>query len=513
MCNPLFYKNKKQYTRIILVHFVAIAFSMFFDTSFGFTLRPAYALAIYFLLMILANTKKTFSFIVVALILTSASYAPVSFLYGSPNINIILSISSSNVAESLEFIKAIPLKFYFHSICVIATGIFVLYHRPHLRVKNRIFLIIIALCIVVFRPIASVARGKQLDLDFTPVKFINKIYSSIVLANKENQELAILMNTKSSLSPTKASDKFDTYILVIGESVRRDFMGSYGFPINNTPFMNSANGIIFRNYISSSCSTQTSLTTSLTLNGEPQNNLLRLAKKQGLETWWISNQGSHGNDDSRVSKLGKQADRSIFLKKGEYNAINYDDRELLPYIKDALQNSQKNKLIVIHLMGSHPDFCTRTAGSYQQFYVNKSLSCYVQSIKNTDSLLHDITIEANKENKKWTMIYFSDHGLSFINPTDKARSTLIHGDKTKQNYSVPLFITSYDDTGRSERNEPYSAMDFLSLYLFWTGSHEEHIKSSCNPLVSDDCKNDNIKVKNFDHNLVPYSSLVDEPFQ
>ncbi|KAF1368029.1 phosphoethanolamine transferase [Yokenella regensburgei] len=505
--------RKKQYVRSVSIHLIAIAFAVIFDSSFGFSLRPLYALAIYLLLITSANTKLFFYSITIALGLVAAIYAPISFLYGAPNINIVLSVAGTNTAESIEFIKAIPLTYYLHSASLVIMSIVLMANRTRLRVKNWKLPVVLALGIIAFRPVLSLAQHEQLDFDFTVAKFVGKIHSAVLKADEENRELARLINTKSTLVPTKASSRYDTYILVVGESARRDFMGSYGFSINNTPFMLSANGTHFNNYVSAASSTQTSLSTSFIVDGQPQNNIIRLAQKQGLETWWISNQGSHGNDDSQVSLIGKQADRQFFLKKGEYDAVNNDDRELMPYVKDALHDSKKSKLIVIHLMGSHPDFCTRTAGHYEQFYVNDSLSCYVQSIKNTDMLLQDIAKEAGNENKKWTMIYFSDHGLSFTNPDDKKHSTLLHGDKTKQNYAVPLFITSYNDTNKSEINAPYSAMDFLSLYLSWTGSSEKTINTSCNPLSGDQCANEDIKVLDFNHHLLQYSSLTDEPAQ
>lgn len=162
-------------------------------------------------------------------------------------------------------------------------------------------------------------------------------------------------------------------------------------------------------------------------------------------------------------------------------------------------------------MGSHPNFCTRTGKKYEIFYVNESLSCYVQSIKNTDSLLSDIAQMANKANKKWTLMYFSDHGLSFVGKERKSMLTLNHGDKTKQNFSVPLFITGYNANQRIVKNTPYSAMNFLELYLSWTGSSENTISQTCNPLRGKECITDNIKVIDFNHNILFFNNIMDEP--
>lgn len=58
--------------------------------------------------------------------------------------------------------------------------------------------------------------------------------------------------------------KYHTYVVVIGESARRDALGAFGGHWDNTPFASSVNGYIFADYIAASGSTQKSL--GLTLN-------------------------------------------------------------------------------------------------------------------------------------------------------------------------------------------------------------------------------------------------------
>ena len=502
--------------KALSIHILAIVYALLLDSSFGYALRPGYALATYLLLITVSPRKILFLILVTVLSIMSAIYAPASFLFGSPNVNIVLSIMGSNIAESYEFLSFIPIKYYLFSMSILIIGTLLIINSNALITRHIKTALLIFLIIVFSRPIFSIANSQDIEIGFTPVRFVNDFYKAVKIVREDNARLKALINMKTTLAPTKASEDFDSYILVIGESARRDFMGVYGFRINNTPFMNSSNGIIFNNYISAASSTQTSISTSFIANGVPQNNLLRLAHEQGLETWWISNQGSYGDDDSQVSIIGKQADNIIFLKKGEYKTTNSDDTELLPHIKEALQSQSKHKLIIVHLMGSHEDFCERTNNKYDVFYVNKSLSCYVQSIKNTDKLLSTIAQQATNDNKKWTMMYFSDHGLSFIKKNKKKYGevvTLIHGDKTKENFDIPLFITSYNAKDRTMKTFPYSAMNFLSLYLYWTGSIEKTISDKCNPLAKTDCKINNISVIDYKHNLINYSNLASEPAQ
>lgn len=111
-----------------------------------------------------------------------------------------------------------------------------------------------------------------------------------------------------------------------------------------------------------------SLTHSFILNNDGalqfNNNILRLAKLSGLHTYWLSNQGVFGIHDSPVAMIGKDADYSYFIKNGDSNdGAYYPDEALLPEYSRAIKKPG-DKLIVLHLIGSHPDACSRTNGKY-----------------------------------------------------------------------------------------------------------------------------------------------------
>ena len=112
--------------------------------------------------------------------------------------------------------------------------------------------------------------------------------------------------------------KYHTYVVVIGESARRDAMGAFGGHWDNTPFASAVNGTLFTDYIAASGSTQKSL--GLTLNrvvdGKPQyqDNFVTLANRAGFQTWWFSNQGQIGEYDTAIASIAKRADEVQFLK-------------------------------------------------------------------------------------------------------------------------------------------------------------------------------------------------------
>ncbi|MCP6588091.1 sulfatase-like hydrolase/transferase, partial [Klebsiella pneumoniae] len=88
----------------------------------------------------------------------------------------------------------------------------------------------------------------------------------------EQARMAQLANMKDSWHVLAVKPKYQLYVVVIGESARRDALGAFGGHWDNTPFASSVNGYLFNDYISASGSTQKSL--GLTLNrvvdGKPQ---------------------------------------------------------------------------------------------------------------------------------------------------------------------------------------------------------------------------------------------------
>jgi len=106
------------------------------------------------------------------------------------------------------------------------------------------------------------------------------------------------------------------------------------------------------------------------------------------------------------------------------------------------------------------------------------------------------------------MMYFSDHGLSFENP-DTQYARLLHSDKFKQNFRVPMFITASDSTHRQINSQPRSALNFLSLFTHWLGIKDDLIKDICDMRGKAVCANQDTVIK-FDLSTTQFSSLPDD---
>lgn len=72
--------------------------------------------------------------------------------------------------------------------------------------------------------------------------------------------------------------------------------------------------------------------------------------------------GQIGEYDTAIASIAKRADEVQFLKNGDFEANkNTQDEQLLKLTEQVLSTQRTQpQLIVLHLMGSHPQACDRT---------------------------------------------------------------------------------------------------------------------------------------------------------
>lgn len=163
-------------------------------------------------------------------------------------------------------------------------------------------------------------------------------------------------------------------------------------------------------------------------------------------------------------------------------------------------------MIIIHLIGSYPRACVRTDNYYDIFYKSEEISCYIQSIKNTDHLLVTIHQSLIDSQSKWTTMYFSYHCLGFVNKNNPSDLKLSHDDQYRQVFEVPLFISTYNANKRQYITTPRSGLNFLSLFSEWSSIDDHSIDHSCHMISNDICHQQN-SVLNFSNKRVDYTKL------
>ncbi|HGJ5855220.1 sulfatase-like hydrolase/transferase [Arsenophonus nasoniae] len=461
--------------------------------------------------------KSVYILTIVIISISAMVYYPVSVLYGDINFNTIASVLFSNKDESLGFLKAIPIRLYMVSLIIFILSVIVMKIKFSLPAKVKAIFLLLG-GVIVSSPIlyAYSQKGRITSSDIkNPTA---RFFITLPVRYMEVMHEINLMKEYSQKQPTwnitGAEPKYKIFIVVIGESVRRDFMSAYSFPIDNTPYMRTAPGILFSNYISAASSTQVSLVNTITAGADNiNNNIITLANSAFFSTYWLSNQGNIGMHDTSVSNIGKNANHAVFLRKGNSDdSGKSSDFKLIPEFEKIIKTqSDNNSLIVIHLFGSHPPSCSRVDSEPEIKFISDDLSCYVQSIKNTDDFLKKIDAILRENSNSWSMMYFSDHGLAIHDKNMKNKEYMLHSGDFKDVYNVPFFIISSDSSSRSEINQRRTAFDFLKLFSEWTGIHETSLEHECRLLSDKHCESENLdKVISFLYDKVSYSKMQDD---
>ena len=467
-----------------------ILLSLLINLALGYPFSLLYTAAFAAVLHLLWRTSPWLNRAVVGVCsLTAALYYPFAQAYGSPNFNTLLALHSTNVEESTEILTIFPWYSYCVGLFIFALGVTAVRRkaspaRPWSRIE--LLCLIFSVSALFVRPVQEMAWDGKFHLSkvgYPVARFVNDVLDSNRDVLDEQARMLALAGKKDTWHVLAVKPRYHTYVVVIGESVRRDAVGAFGGHWDNTPFASEVNGTLFTDYIAASGSPQKSL--GLTLNrvgdGKPQyqDNFVTLANRAGFQTWWFSNQGQIGEYDTAIASIAKRADEVQFLKNGDFEADkNTSDDELLKMTEQVLSTERTpNQLIVLHLMGSHPQACDRTRGKYAEFVQSKETSCYLYSITQTDTLLAKLYDQLRNSGDSFSLVYFSDHGLAF-KERGKPVQYLAHDDKYQQNFQVPFMVLSSDDKAHRIIKARRSANDFLRFFSQWTGIKTREITSS-----------------------------------
>ena len=255
-----------------------------------------------------------------------------------------------------------------------------------------------------------------------------------------------------------ASEPIDV-VLILGESVRRDYLHSYGYPLPNTPGIDSlvASGdmILFRDVLAPATMTNYSCQRTLTFytNGESKEEwynyptLLSAVSQAGYATAWITNQETTGiYSISRIFSpfadlVRERNDRAGGMVDTSENSLNNlagaYDTALLPLLldysmlPDSLTSTHRRGLVeVVHLMGSHFDYAKRYPKTYAHFGAKdipqrnlgeeqaQTVASYVNSIYFTDYVIKEVV--KKYAHRPALILYMSDHGeILYDDPKDR----------------------------------------------------------------------------------------------
>ncbi len=427
-----------KFTILVLLYIGLIAFV---PISFALSIPMALlVLSFLFLLNILAKTKYTLvlTFLLAFILTFNAYFAFV--LKSDVSLEIIASIFETHMAEAVSMLKGGAL---IGGLIGLAATTALLYFAEKELKESKLSIKVSLLCLagylLLFLPYVCYKRIKWMEEEElfkeNPVRVVQDkvnlyapvLYGNILTIIAYQDEMSMLreFSDQSDKTLPEGITYNDTIpvpqkiYLVIGESAYRNHWSLYGYPVKTTPFVDSLSQVepkqlSFYNGIAAAPFTRNVLRMALSFASptdlEPfytEKTLINMAKDAGYETFWISNQGNSGIQDSYLGYLAAGTDKAIF-SKGSYLAN--DDFTLIPMIKEEHKPASK-QFFVIHLVGSHNNYSDRYDLKDVQAIPgeNSLLNHYDRSIHHTDRVLHAI-YDIMQQDSTALFFHFSDHG-------------------------------------------------------------------------------------------------------
>lgn len=282
-----------------------------------------------------------------------------------------------------------------------------------------------------------------------PMKYYRLMVNDLETKIARFHELVQNLENSSVNTGTK-EQKGELYVLIIGESLSRDSMGVYTNSVDNTPYMSqqvaSGKAMIYPNAYASFVNTVPSVTASFSqgnlktgLTFPEGDNLISLAKKAGINTYWISNQVQNGNADTPIGAISSLADHTFFTTHfvfdGSYS--QQPDMILIPELERtfASLNPEENNLVIIHVMGNHSPYYNRFPDDYPIVKLDKASQIgglinrypfnarlveaspyenYLTAIKYNDMVMSKIGAMLAHRKDFQALVYYSDHGEALI---------------------------------------------------------------------------------------------------
>ena len=260
-----------------------------------------------------------------------------------------------------------------------------------------------------------------------------------------------------------------TVVLVLGESMRRNYMHCYGYPLENTPKQDSLVGtgdlVLFSDAVSSAAWTASSISQSVSFYTQegPEKEYYKypalplVLSKAGYYTYWVSNQETQGTGIQPVATLASTADSTRFVRNRTYGDWNASlDSDILPLLFDRTKTpAGKDLFEVVHLMGSHTPYSDRYVHEKAPFTVDnlpktlpngkptptdakrRGIICdYVNSIHYNDQIVAQIFQRYSQTPA--IVIYLSDHGQAvFENPE---RPDYYEHEVSQAGLMIPLMV-------------------------------------------------------------------------
>lgn len=378
--------------------------------------------------------------------------------------DLVLAVCQTNPREAIEFLEEQPLSLWclalFALLLFLALEIFLSRRMLQNAVSHKWVPLLIAASLLALNIRSTAPRLHAYYLANTIVNTRRSLDSYKAYRLHQKERLARLRELTGLRILPEAKG---TYVLVIGETASRDHMHTYGYPRENTPWMDAMadkpGTVIFRKAYANYCQTIPALTYAL--SGKNQYNqvkleeaysLIDIARAAGYDTYWLSNQSRFSAVETPVSEMASTADHQSWIngRSSSSTRTTYPDGELLSYLPDPLPD--KPALIVLHIMGGHEKYADRYP---KEFAVYKGKGRLVDGYDDTvlyvDTFLKKVFARARQYPHFKGFVYIPDHGENpeegRTHQPDKFTYQMVH---------IPMLLCLSEDSIAS-RPELYAA--------------------------------------------------------
>ncbi len=410
--------------------------------------------------------SKTLAILAIFIMLLHIGYRAILndvFHMNQDAVVVIESIFSTNLQESLEFFRQYSnyiIKHIIIFILFVSSYIYIIFGvKNRGRVTLKAFLIVASLFLIIH--LNPIRRSNPLY--FYPY-YYSKWQEGLRVVKELKEHINSIIESKKNSVKYIGKEQKRVVVFIIGESSTRANWSLYGYKRDTTPKLNSIKDelLVVNNATAAGAITIPSVERMLTAATKKRPNLwrdspsiLQYAKMAGYKTYWITNHTTDKNGILRA--LASSANSFIITNKGSSRGEGSFDKALLKPFKEALEDSANKKLIVVHMLGSHPAYNFRYPKEFSKFTYNfddkvmqdlkaKGIAkwalvfrnLYDNSIFYSDYIRYNLIniLKQSKDANSSMLLYISDHGEDVCHHNNFSG----HNPKAKEQWMVPMVL-------------------------------------------------------------------------
>ncbi len=226
--------------------------SLLINFALGYPFSLLYAVAFTCVLHVLwRSAPRVQKALVGVCSLVAAMYFPFGQAYGAPNFNTLLALHSTNMEESTEILTIFPWYSYVVGLFIFALGVIAIRRQSGEKQswgKIDILCLVFSIAVAFVAPIQNIpwdGKLRLINIGYPVFRFVKDVVVNNKEVLDEQARMADLSTMKDTWNVLAVKPKYHTYVVVIGESARRDALGAFGGHWDNTPFASSVSGALF----------------------------------------------------------------------------------------------------------------------------------------------------------------------------------------------------------------------------------------------------------------------------